>query len=82
MDTLMIIVTAASLAMAVRHLRRFRSGERREPAALREAWARHGLGEAYLRMAEVRSLCAAELPGALIHEHLLWRFSVAWRKPA
>jgi SAM-dependent methyltransferase len=71
-----------ALAMAVRHLRRIRGGERREPAALRAAWARHGRGESYLRMAEVRSLCAAELPGALIHEHLLWRFSIVWRKPA
>ncbi|HEX9935855.1 MAG TPA: class I SAM-dependent methyltransferase [Longimicrobium sp.] len=71
-----------AVALAVRHLRRIRSGERREPAALRAAWARHGSGESYLRMAEVRSLCAAELPGALIHEHLLWRFSIVWRKPA
>ena len=71
-----------ALAAAVRHLRRIRGGDRREPPALRAAWAQHGRGESYLRMAEVRSLCAAELPGALVHEHLLWRFSIVWRKPA
>lgn len=71
-----------ALAMGVRFLHRLRAGALRDPPALRAAWAEHGRGERYLRMADVRELCAAELPGALVREHLLWRFSIVWRKPA
>jgi hypothetical protein len=30
----------------------------------------------------VRDACEAELPGAKVRRHLLWRYSVVWRKPA
>jgi SAM-dependent methyltransferase len=53
-----------------------------ERPALRAAYAAHGRGERYLTMAEVRALCAAELPGAEVREHLLWRWSAVWRRPS
>ncbi len=33
-------------------------------------------------LTEVRDACEAELPGAKVRRHLLWRYSVVWRKPA
>ncbi|HEX8695980.1 MAG TPA: class I SAM-dependent methyltransferase [Longimicrobium sp.] len=70
------------LAALVRRMRRVRRGRLLLPAELRAAWNAHGRGETYPRMAEVRALCAAELPGADVREHLVWRWSAVWRKPA
>lgn len=67
------------LAGAVHLLRRLRSVG--QPDALRTAYAAHGRGERYLTMDEVRALCAAQLPGATVREHLLWRWSAVWRRP-
>ncbi|HEX6908751.1 MAG TPA: class I SAM-dependent methyltransferase, partial [Longimicrobium sp.] len=52
-----------------------------ERRALRAAYAAHGRAERYLTMPEVRALCAVELPGARVREHLLWRWSGVWRRP-
>jgi SAM-dependent methyltransferase len=71
---------ANALAVLVRAMRRLRRGRLLLPADLRAAWDAHGRGETYPRMAEVRALCAAELPGAEVREHLLWRWSAIWRR--
>jgi hypothetical protein len=52
----------------------------REKRALRDAWNDHGSAEQYLTMADVRALCQAALPGAKIHRHPLWRYTVVWPK--
>jgi len=57
-------------------------GRLRPPAALRRAWAEHARGDVYSTLAEVRSLAARLLPGAVIRRHLFWRYSLVWRKPA
>jgi 2-polyprenyl-3-methyl-5-hydroxy-6-metoxy-1,4-benzoquinol methylase len=48
---------------------------------LRRAWQEHGRGETYLTIAEARALFGELLPGANVRGHLLWRYSVVWRKP-
>jgi len=49
---------------------------------LRRTWEEHGETDAYPTLAEVREACKEELPGAKVRRHLLWRYSVVWRKPA
>ena len=46
----------------------------------RDAWAIHEGHDIYPTMNEVRQLCADILPGASVRKHLLWRYSVVWRK--
>jgi SAM-dependent methyltransferase len=58
------------------------SGRLRDPKPVREAWEAHGRGETYLRLSEVQKLCQELLPGAEVRRHLLWRYSILWRKPA
>ena len=48
----------------------------------RDAWAAHEVHDLYPTMSEVRTLCDRPLPGARIKQHLLWRYSIVWEKPA
>jgi ubiquinone/menaquinone biosynthesis C-methylase UbiE len=57
-------------------------GRLRQRPAERAAWAAHEHHDLYPTMLEVRTLCASILPGATIKQHLLWRYSIVWRKPA
>lgn len=52
----------------------------REPASVRAAWAEHAQFDTYPTLAEVRKACSELLPGAQVRRHLLWRYSVIWRK--
>lgn len=52
-----------------------------EPAELRRAWEEHGKNETYLSMGEAREICSDLLAGAKLRKHLLWRYSIIWRKP-
>lgn len=56
-------------------------GRLRPPAAERRAWAAHARGDVYPAIAEVRGIAARLLPGAVVRRHLLWRWSLVWRKP-
>ena len=48
----------------------------------RRAREEHGATDVYLTPAEVRDACAeAGLRGAKVRRHLLWRYSLVWRKP-
>lgn len=51
------------------------------PLDLRRAWEEHGRTDIYPTLTEVRGACDAELTGAEVRRHLLWRYSVVWRKP-
>ena len=53
----------------------------RPPREVREAWAEHARHDSFKTIAEVREVCAALLPGASVRRHLLWRYSVVWKKP-
>lgn len=48
--------------------------------AARDAWAAHERHDIYPTMKEVHALCAEILPGAKIKKHLLWRYSIIWKK--
>jgi ubiquinone/menaquinone biosynthesis C-methylase UbiE len=60
-------------------LRLLRTGRLREPREMREAWAEHGQSDIYPTLAQVRGICAKELPAAEVRRHLLWRYSIVWR---
>lgn len=73
----------SALAYPVAGLRRlWRTGRLRAPREVREAWAEHGRDEVYLTTAEVRRVCGEHLPSARFKRHLLWRYTVVWRKRA
>jgi ubiquinone/menaquinone biosynthesis C-methylase UbiE len=57
-----------------------KNGRLREPRAVREAWAEHGWHDTYPSLDEMRRICRDVLPGAQIKRHLLWRYSLVWRK--
>jgi SAM-dependent methyltransferase len=63
-------------------LRLFRRGRLLPPREVRRAWDEHARHDRYLTLAQVREVCAEMLPGALVTRHLLWRYSVVWRKAA
>ena len=71
----------SALAYTVSSVRRFwKIGHVRMPRELREAWAEHAKGETYLTLDEVREMCRQHLPEARVKRHLLWRYTVVWRK--
>jgi SAM-dependent methyltransferase len=63
-------------------LRLIKTGHLREPRQVREAWIEHGRNDTYPTLARVRQICARVLPGAEVRQHLLWRYSIVWRRVA
>ena len=63
-------------------LRLVRRGRPLPPREVRRAWDEHGRRDTYLTLAQAREVCAEMLPGAEVRKHLLWRYSIIWRKPA
>jgi hypothetical protein len=61
-------------------LRLLKRGRLREPAAVRAAWAEHGRTDTYLTLTQVRRASATILPLAQVKRHLLWRYSIVWKK--
>ena len=61
-------------------LRLIRTGRLLPAREVRDAWAAHEGHDIYPTMKEVHALCAEILPGARIKKHLLWRYSVVWKK--
>jgi ubiquinone/menaquinone biosynthesis C-methylase UbiE len=47
---------------------------------VRDAWAAHERHDSYSTMTGVHALCERILPGAKIKKHLLWRYSIVWKK--
>jgi SAM-dependent methyltransferase len=70
--------TAAMIVHKVLFL--LRTGRLTEPREVREAWAEHGQHDSYLTLSEIRQICASVLPGARVRRHLLWRYSITWKK--
>lgn len=52
----------------------------KESEAARKAWAEHGKHDTYLTLAQLREICKKVLPGVKVKRHLLWRYSLTWRK--
>jgi SAM-dependent methyltransferase len=63
-------------------LRLIHRGRLLPPREVREAWNAHEQHDRYLTIRAVRKVCARVLPGAQIRKHLLWRYSIVWRKGA
>ena len=63
-------------------LHKLRTGAFRDPPELRRAWEEHGRTDVYATLAEVRAAAARALPGARVRRHLLWRYSLRWRRPS
>jgi len=61
-------------------LRFFKTGRLLPSKELRAAWNEHGKGERYLTIDEVKEARENHLPGASVHRHLLWRYTLIWRK--
>jgi ubiquinone/menaquinone biosynthesis C-methylase UbiE len=66
------------ISMAVRLWQRGSLLPRRE---VRKAWTEHGKRETYLTAKEVRAIRDEHLPGGSVYLHLLWRYTIIWRKP-
>jgi ubiquinone/menaquinone biosynthesis C-methylase UbiE len=63
-------------------LKLIKTGRVRPSRAEREAWVEHGQRDVYLTLSQVRKICADVLPGAQVRKHLLWRYSIIWKKAA
>jgi ubiquinone/menaquinone biosynthesis C-methylase UbiE len=61
-------------------LKYLNAGRFREPPEVRAAWAEHGKHDTYLTLSELRQRCRMLLPGVKIRKHLLWRYSLMWKK--
>jgi SAM-dependent methyltransferase len=57
-----------------------KTGRLREPKAVRAAWAAHGVHDTYLPLSTIRQVCERVIPGAEVRRHLLWRYSIVWKK--
>lgn len=75
-------LTSALAVPASMGLKLLRHGRMMAPRQVREAWAEHGRHDSYLTLAQVRKVCADTLPGAEVRKHLLWRYSIIWKKAA
>jgi len=61
-------------------LRLIHNGRLKPPAGVRKAWEQHGKHDSYATISQMRSLANELLPGAVITRHLLWRYSLVFRK--
>jgi SAM-dependent methyltransferase len=79
----LVDVLAGMVAVPVSFvLRLIKTGRLSEPPQVRAAWAEHGRNDTYPPLARVRQICERTLPGAEVRQHLLWRYSIIWRKAA
>lgn len=63
-------------------LRLIHNGRLKPPREVRKAWEQHGEHDTYSTLGEVRTLADEILPGADVRRHLLWRYSLVYRKAA
>jgi ubiquinone/menaquinone biosynthesis C-methylase UbiE len=63
-------------------LKYLNTGRFTEPPEVRAAWAEHGKHDTYLTLSQFRHRCQVLLPGVKIGKHLLWRYSLMWKKTA
>ena len=61
-------------------LRLVHNGRLRPPREVRAAWEEHGAHDSYPTMREISLLCSELFPGAKLRRHLLWRYSIVWKK--
>lgn len=61
-------------------LRLIHNGRLQPPAAVRKAWEQHGKHDSYSTIKQMRALADEMFPGAVVKRHLLWRYSLVYRK--
>lgn len=61
-------------------LRTLKTGRPKPPPDVRAAYAEHEKTDTYLTLPQLKQACARTLPGALVTRHLLWRYSIVWKK--
>ena len=61
--------------------RLLRTGSPLRPRAVRDAWERHCASETYLTLSEAQTLANRLMPGARVHNHWLWRYTIVWDRP-
>ena len=62
-------------------LRLIHNGRLQPPPEVRKAWEQHGKHDHYSTIKQMRALAEEILPGASVKRHLLWRYTLAYRKP-
>lgn len=74
---------AAGVAVLVREAlgRLAATGRPWPPRHVRRAWADHAANDTYLSIAEAAELAKRYLPGARVHSHPGWRYTIIWDKP-
>lgn len=55
-------------------------GRLQPSAAVRKAWEQHGKHDSYSTVGEMRALADEILPGAVVKRHLLWRYSLVYKR--
>lgn len=76
--TLLLDAAAVPWGMANKLVR---TGHLSTPAPVRQAWREHSKHEMLVALDEVRRTAATLLPGACVRQHLLYRYSITWKKP-
>lgn len=80
-ETLADFATCAFAIPVGPALRLLKNGRVKDPPEVRQAWAAHGPHDHYLTLAEVHKAADPLLPGVRVRRHLLYRYSLVWRKP-
>jgi SAM-dependent methyltransferase len=62
-------------------LRLIHNGRLQPPPEVRKAWEQHGKHDHYSTVNQMRALADEILPGASVKRHLLWRYTLVYRKP-
>ena len=76
------VLRSALAVLVSTTLKLIKTGRVRPSRAEREAWAEHGQRDSYLTLSQVHKICEEVLPGAQVRKHLLWRYSIVWKKVA
>ena len=63
-------------------LRLIHNGRLQPPPEVRKAWEQHGKHDHYSTIKQMRVLADEILPGASVKRHLLWRYTLVYRKPS
>ena len=62
-------------------MRLIHNGRLQPPPEVRKAWEQHGKLDHYSTLKQMRALAGEILPGASVKRHLLWRYTLVYRKP-
>jgi SAM-dependent methyltransferase len=62
-------------------LRLIHNGRLQPPPEVRKAWEQHGKHDHYSTIKQMRALADEILQGASVKRHLLWRYTLVYRKP-